>query len=832
MMIQQTLRVDETENMEAPDVRRWVTQLVRTFWNALLSDPARAAFVVGVAGLLSLMLVGLPLAIFDAFTLPAMIVPTAVVWLLLLYHGLRLTAPLMSPQMSKRLASILAMAVALSFTIFCWIHSSEHLLMDRDPGVYFITGKWLAAEGDLVYNSGLPAHLDEGSPDPAARLPQGLYVARGGSAHFQFQHSPALIFATANLIGGDEFMFKTPAVIAGIAILGIYLVGRRVAGALAGLVPIALAVVHPAFVHVAKDGYSEMLTLALFMGALTLWLARTNTTQSMHFFAVGLVIGGAAMTRIDGWLVALGFVCGLAYMVVLRSPRDGPTRRQVMALLAGLVITSGLGLIDLLARSPLYLRDLAASVIPAMIGLGVASLVAVFFASPGPRLRSLAPHLRRISAAAGLITIVGLGMYGLFVRPNLVVSRSLTPNAFVGLLQAREGLPVDPNRTYAEMSMSWFTRYQGLLPIIVTVAASGLAAWVMLRRPGDRRVPLVTTLIVVAIVYLWRPSITPDQLWAMRRYIPVVLPLAFVLLVWVARFVHRVSPLKLLVKGLALGILTFSLVYSIAIGWGVSTVRTQVGMLEAVTAFCDSLPTNGVVLMDQRALITLPGAIRTSCDVPTGSLEERGIVASVKQAGLVPVVVRSTSCGGDLPMLMAGYELPRQVLSGTPQSAQRERLRASVNVADGTEVRLARVPDSAAVSLQVKVETDWVPVDGFSVLATRGDYRNGMWLEYRSTGAVEIWVTTSEGQYVLQSALRIADGVEEAIGGYLDQGILHATCGGEVVATLPAPGDVSFDKSTTKINPLDIGEVDNLRFEGLIEVLADVPDAPVRHRST
>jgi hypothetical protein len=784
-----------------------------------VSDPSRVVFVVGVSGLLAVVLVGLPLALLDAFTPPGMAVPTIVLWLVFLNLGIRITEPT-TRSIKDQPTSLVALAIVAGFVIFAWSNSSEHLLMDRDPGVYFVAGKWLAAEGDLLFQSGLPPEISLSSPDPAARLPQGLYIGPEGTAYFQFQHAPALVMGIANWLGGDWLMFRSAAVVAGLGLLGIYLLARRLSGSIVGLVPLALASIHPAFVHVAKDGYSEMYALGFVMGAFIVWLGRPQSKSSLALFASGMLLGGGTMARIDGWLTAAGFVGGLAYLVVVSGHRAPFTRRQFGALLGGFAVTSGLGILDLVLRSPLYLGDLAPFVVPTMAGLAAFAVVVMVSIPESKWKERLGQLLRRFAPTAAATAVLASGLYAISLRPDSVVARGSEPNPFVGVLQEREGLAVDPFRTYAEMSLEWFTRYQGYLPILVGILAIATATWILLRRKADRRIPVLIVLVVVSVAYLWRPSITPDQLWAMRRFVPVVLPLGFIFTAWIGRLLFRISKWKLVVKSATLGSLTFALVFAGTTGWSVAGVRTQVGVLAAISSFCESLPPSSAVLMDERALVTLPGAIRTMCDVPTGSLEDPNIVTMVREAQLAPVVVEFSRCGGDLPALDIETEMPRTVLSGTPRNSERLSLAASVSVADGSGVSPAVVPDSAKASLQVEVETDWVPTNGFSVLATVGEYRNGMWLEYRDTGALELWVTTSAGQHVAHVVDGIDNNVERAVGGYLEDGVLHATCGDVVVARVPAPGSIDFDTTDITIRPRDVPEVDNQLYEGQVRQLS------------
>jgi hypothetical protein len=102
-------------------------------------------------------------------------------------------------------------------------------------------------------------------------------------------------------------------------------------------------------------------------------------------------------------------------------------------------------------------------------------------------------------------------------------------NTFVAALQRQAGLPVEPTRTYAERSVEWLGWYLG--PVAVSLAAIGagllVARWI--RRPDA----IATLTLAVAgagsALYLWKPSISPDQIWAMRRYVPAAMPLTMLL---------------------------------------------------------------------------------------------------------------------------------------------------------------------------------------------------------------------------------------------------------------------------------------------------------------
>lgn len=798
---------------EASRLRRSTALLIR--------DPAWAVFVFAISGLLALCLVGIPLAIAGVFHLWVVVPPTLALWLFLAVWGFGLTAT--NPRLASRTASMLAILIATSFTVFAASNASEHLLTDRDPAVYFITGRWLASEGDLLYTTGLHEYVDETSP---RRWPQGIYGAPEAFGYFQFQHAPAVVMATAHRFGGDWLMFRSMAIVAGAALLGIYLLSSRLVGPRLGLLPLIVAAVHPAFLHIAKDGYSEYLAMAYTMGALWLWTHASSSRRPAAYFACGLLLGAPSLARIDGWLVGLGFVAGVIYLILAGSPHRRPSRREVGWLLAGFSITAGLGLVDLLLRSPLYLGDLAGSAIP-MIGafLG-AALVSVLISDSRLTLRRLGLSVREVAPIVVTLGVVVTGLYGLLVRPHTVVTVTDTPLPVVAELQRREGLPIEPARVYGEMSVEWLARYQGTVPVVFAFFAIGAAAHRLLKR-ADPRVPLLTVLLAVAGVYLWRPSITPDHLWAMRRFVPVLLPLGFVTTTFGTRILLRSSdrvtwriPLIVIVLALTVG-------HAVIVGWPVARTRTQVGVVAAVEQICDRLPPGAVVLFDRPTRV-LAGVVRTSCRVPVTSVESADIVSQTLDAGFTPV---SMSASGSCPLATLGmvdfaYELPERTLSIAPAKA--ERVELSIALSDPlveTDVAiLPEVPADADAVLLIEIDTTWAPENGSSVVVTIGGYLEGMWIEYRPNGVAEVWVATDDGFVGTAASPRIDDGETYVVGGYVTNGMLYSTCGSFAMNSVPLQGMPVFSDAEVEVAPVGPGEHGNQPFVGDAAIITAVVD--------
>ena len=88
--------------------------------------------------------------------------------------------------------------------------------------------------------------------------------------------------------------------------------------------------------------------------------------------------------------------------------------------------------------------------------------------------------------------------------------------------------------------LHWFSSYWGFVGLVGVVVGLGLLAE-RARRGNHAAVAVVVIVIPIALLYVARPSIAPDQPWAMRRFLPVVIPGAAIALatlfatLWAAR---------------------------------------------------------------------------------------------------------------------------------------------------------------------------------------------------------------------------------------------------------------------------------------------------------
>ena len=421
--------------------------------------------------------------------------------------------------------------------------SAQHVAVARDPGVYALTGHWLAKQHTLLIDASAPAF---GGRQDLRYHGFGFYPdAPGDRLYPQFVHLFPAVLAAGDWLGGTWLLTKANAVVGGLALLMFFAFAARLAGPWPGLgATVALGVTLP-FTHFTRDSYSEPLTLALlFAGLWLLWVAR-DTWSARRAFVAGLVLGATCMTRIDSfvYLGPLIVYLGCEAFFARRLPA-GERRRHdsfVAALGAGTLVTAALALLDGLLFSPTYLEDHSDQLYGAAAGVGAALVIAlgalalrrrVARRERGPtRLRELAAD----AAGAGLLVLAALAY---FVRPAVQTARDTSGDwdaAFVASRQAAEGLAVDGARTYAEDSMRWLDWYLGPVVLVLGVIGAALLLRRVIRGHTRAALPFLLVFLGTALLYLAKPSIYPDHPWASRRFLPVVFPSLIALCFWTLR---------------------------------------------------------------------------------------------------------------------------------------------------------------------------------------------------------------------------------------------------------------------------------------------------------
>ncbi len=569
-------------------------------------------------------IVGLVLAVMGAYSTAAALVVGSILavgglWLARGRADERAPAPSSWP-------AVAACALALGFVVWAGWSPSQHLLINQDPGGYTETARWLVRDGSLEVDAAQGGL----SGDPAVRFESNAaYDMGGGRLEFQFNHLTSVILAAAYDVGGYRLMFRMPALIGGVGLLCVYAVAVAATGRarLSLLAPGALALSAP-FLYVTTDTFSEPLTMALLWAAMfALLLAHRRPSVAIGALG-GFLLGAITATRVDATLyVALAVPLCAASLLASpdRAVRRARTAAFGAAALAALV-TGLVGWVDLNWWSGHYVQHLHDEVASLRLLLVVSVVVSALGAAAWcllPALRKAGARLadRGAAVAAAVVALVLLAAW--LVRPRVQVTHGPTVIPILEGIQARDGLAVDGTRRYAEDSLRWMGWYLGRVGL--AAAIGGLAVATYQTAKGRAR-PAVVALLVLTLasgaLYWSDPRITPYQLWAIRRFVPAVLPGLAVMAVVFAAWVLGGSAGRRWTRTAAVGLLAAAMLVGPAtVTWKLRGMRAQPGAVDVVAQACELIgPDAAVLVTGASAQGSLPQALRGWCGVPTGSL--------------------------------------------------------------------------------------------------------------------------------------------------------------------------------------------------------------------
>jgi hypothetical protein len=427
--------------------------------------------------------------------------------------------------------------------------------------------------------------------------------------------------------------------------------------------------------------------------------ARGLTPERMLAALGGLCLGLTTLLSLGSLAYLVPAVVAAGVLVVAR-------RSAGVAFCVGLFVGCGYGIASayLLARPLLDSQAPTLQVIGEDAGGLLMLTIAVMLLRLQPRWlgavrKAVARRpLRWLPGLAALLLAAAFA--ALAARPYLQTVRGGLDHAqvdFVTALQRAAGLKPDPTRLYAEDTLYWVIWYAG----ITTVLLSALGGALLLRRSLrslltwkdaagaglNWALPLAVVLGGTATV-LWQPFTVPDQPWASRRLVPVVIPGLILLAIWAAAWLTRRARSRGagVTTAAVVGVLCVAamVVPSSATAFGVGLThsgtggglqpttgglaqhRVASGEADAVAALCAGIGrSSSVVIVDPHVAQDFSQVIRGMCGVPVASMKRgytltqlQAVLAGIFKAGRRPVVLGATAAqvgvfGGSPSMVMS-----------------------------------------------------------------------------------------------------------------------------------------------------------------------------------
>ena len=534
------------------------------------------------------------------------------------------------------MGSLVAVAGTAAWAVVNMVLGAEYLLVVRDPGFLTLSGLWLVDHA----STDLPAL---GSPAAAAAgtdvLPDAseAWNLRGDVIQPQGAKMLPATIAIGGWIAGDSGVLAANVAIGAVGILAVYALARLALGPYAALAPAGALALTVAHIGLSRPAYTEPLTLLLVIAGLV-WAWRGVRERSLALLAAGGVASGATMlVRIDGTAFALGAAVGVIACLLLS---DVPRRWRAAAATAFALpqlAMAALGLASLWWWSAEYIERLEdrSTLLNLAYAAGAVLALVVVWAAAAPVVDRALSRLRRFLAgtpAAWVAGAVALGLAVLASRPLWTTahrgtesSRDEFANGVVESFQAAQGLEIDPTRTYAESTVTWLSYHLTWPLITLAIAGFAIGAHRMLRRDASWAV-LLGGVLVPSLLYLVRPSIIPDQIWAIRRLEPMAIPgfvVAAAIGAWAAAAALRSARARRTARAwAAAGMLVLPLSTWLAptpdadipVSSAVNvTTREMVGARAMIDDLCALDPGRPIVLVGTHELY---GGLRVQCDVP------------------------------------------------------------------------------------------------------------------------------------------------------------------------------------------------------------------------
>ena len=574
------------------------------------------------------------------------------------------------------------LVIAAGFFAFQAAFHSQFLVISRDPGTYMQFAAWIAGHGKLPISTSAAAF---GGAKGISFNGFAMYQV-GSAITPQFMAGLPMALAAGFWLGGVSAALLLAPFFGALAVLVFAGLAARLLGAhWAPLAALVIAVSEP-MMFTSRSTYSEPLALIVFLGGLSLFIDSLRAEPGAATAAGGPrgALGGlrARVARWDGARV-LGLLAGLALGISLLVRIDAPAE--------ALPVIPYLGLL-LLRRQR--------QAVPVIVGMAIGwawgwydavfvSYPYVFYSAPLGNRGSSIPMIELIVA-----TLVGTVAGGLWLRRRMRVTGALPqvgerwylprwlpaflvvlPFVVLAAFGARSHFQHDYVREhYAQLSLHWVYWYLGGPAIALAGAGAAALSYGCLRgRWPAWALPLMTFSSGI-VLFLYRPSITPDQPWASRRLLPVVLPGFILLAVWaVAWACGKIrcgevpgaaraaawltgSRRGLTAAGVASACAVLILVPAGLGARGTALKRTYTNQVAAIYGLCRQIPAGAsVLIIDGPMADRWSEVVRGMCGVPVARFPDNRDVYQHPQApaALVASAIASIEHAGRRPVLLA-----------------------------------------------------------------------------------------------------------------------------------------------------------------------------------
>jgi hypothetical protein len=412
-------------------------------------------------------------------------------------------------------AGTAAMVLALGFVYLGFPY--ESLLGMRDEAIYTLAALALERNGSLsIVASDVTAVAPElFSPliDGARFYAPGVYATNDGLV-LQFSPLVPAWIAQAHSAFGDIALYRTSGVFAIASSFLFYAIARRLFVRSIAFACVVVFALNPAQVWIARINLAESLGQLFMLSGLWLAMLALKAKSRLIAMAASVLFGLSAFVRLDAVLVAPLMAAAAAIAAVCGGRRSAHVGNVLTALALTTVATQLVAIGALAVATPVYVASNQEVLWFATCATLVGAIAIAFSRSRWRcviALRSATTILEWTCA----ITLIALFVYAAWWRPELGQHATIS----------RPGHAWDGQRDWREQSLVNLAAYLGWPTLALALVGAVCIAVRMLRGRTDPKWLLVwTTVVPTAIVILANPRVSPDHFWAIRRFVPLVIP--------------------------------------------------------------------------------------------------------------------------------------------------------------------------------------------------------------------------------------------------------------------------------------------------------------------
>lgn len=525
----------------------------------------------------------------------------------------------------------------LAVLVFCFVwflgnahYTSQHIYVDRDPAVYSTAAMWLIKHDNLHIKQDYPIFDSDkverqGSPGYTPSLANPNEVSPQGAQAF------TVLLSLMGRAAGAERMLHFAPLFGALGLLTFFgflrLFVKQQKWAIIGTVILSVSL---PLLYFSRDTYSEPLALVFVFSSLAILNFAYKTNSKYMWFVAGLVAGAGALTRIDALLSIAGLLIAV-FVMIAQTPRKQKKETYIYTLIFILTIALLflLALYDLAylasgyykEQFPLIKLEIIAVIVLVAIGFGYNLLPNVS--------EKIEKFRKEKTEKIATVLAYASGVIGLILLSRPLWYTSLDKQSLPGIvaLQAKLGLATNGFRNYGENSLEWMMWYIGALTVILALVGLVVVAVKLLK---SREIIFAAFMGVVggaAIVYLNFPSITGDQIWASRRFLPVVIP-GFIAMAMIALSVTEeykskmASSIRKHITPILLALAFCCFLGAITTSFPFVRTRTYDGEFNQVMGICKKLPPNSALLLVGNYSFTAVQTLKSLCgkDIAVASL--------------------------------------------------------------------------------------------------------------------------------------------------------------------------------------------------------------------